>query len=128
VVFDLVAKLRRDPKRLEILGDGTQKKSYCHVGDCVAGILAAWQAQRPLFDVFNVGSEDAIDVRAIADIVVQAMGLQGVQYSFRPSAGGRGWPGDVKVMQLDIAKLGALGWKPRHGSAAAIRDAAQSLL
>lgn len=128
VAFDLVAKLRRDPRELELLGDGTQRKSYCHVDDCVEGLLAAWQGQRSAYDVLNVGSEDAIDVRRIADIVCDAMGLKGVQYKFKPSQGGRGWPGDVKVMQLDVKKLRGLGWQPKHSSAGAIRAAAQSFL
>jgi UDP-glucose 4-epimerase len=128
VAVDLVSKLKRDPQRLELLGDGTQRKSYVHVDDAVEALVAAWQAQRAPFDVFNVGSEDAIDVRAVADVVCGAMGLHGVDYRFKPSAGGRGWPGDVKRMQLDIRKLRALGWSPKHRSADAVRAAAQSLL
>lgn len=127
VTYDLVQKLRRDPKRLEVLGDGKQRKSYVHIEDAAEGLLAAWQAQSKEFDVFNLGSADAIDVRQVADIVCQALALRGVEYAFKPSAGGRGWPGDVKVMQLDIAKLRAVGWAPRHGSADAIRAAAESL-
>jgi UDP-glucose 4-epimerase len=126
VVVDLVAKLRKDPQRLEILGDGTQRKSYVHVDDTVEAILAAWQSQRPGYDVFNVGSEDAIDVRGVADLCCRALGLSGVRYEFRPSAGGRGWPGDVKVMQLDVRKLRGLGWTPRHTSAQSIEAAARS--
>lgn len=127
VTYDLVQKLRRDPARLEILGDGRQRKSYVHIDDAVEGMLAAWKAQGKEFDVLNLGSADAIDVREVADIVCAALGLKGVEYAFKPSAGGRGWPGDVKVMQLDIAKLRGLGWQPRHGSAGAIRAAAESL-
>ncbi|MCA1814747.1 MAG: NAD-dependent epimerase/dehydratase family protein, partial [Halobacteriales archaeon] len=125
VVVDLVAKLRRDPKRLELLGDGTQRKSYVHIDDVVEAFLAAWQRQHRPCDAFNVGSADTLDVKEIADIVCRVMGLRDVQYQFKPSAGGRGWPGDVKVMQLDIAKLQHLGWKPRHGSAATIEAAAR---
>jgi len=35
-VFDFVRQLLADPTRLRILGDGTQRKSYLHVEDCVA--------------------------------------------------------------------------------------------
>lgn len=127
VTFDLVNKLRKDAKKLEILGDGTQRKSYVHIDDAIAGILASWQGQRKDFDVYNLGSADAIDVKEVADVVCKALRLQGVTYAFKPSEGGRGWPGDVKVMQLAIAKLRVLGWKPRHTSAGAIRAAAESL-
>lgn len=128
VAVDLVAKLRKDPKRLELLGDGTQRKSYVHVDDTVEGILAAWKGQGREFEVYNLGSEDAIDVRQVADTVCATLGLRGVEYHFKPSQGGRGWPGDVKHMQLDIRKLRTLGWSPKHRSADAIRAAVENLL
>jgi UDP-glucose 4-epimerase len=127
VTYDLVHKLRKDPRRLEILGDGTQRKSYVHTDDTVEAVLAAWAQQTKPYDVFNVGSADAIDVREVAAIVCEALGLRDVAFQFKPSAGGRGWPGDVKTMRLDIHKLRALGWAPKHGSAGAIRAAAESL-
>ena len=40
VIYDFVKKLRADPSRLEILGDGTQSKSYLYVDDCISGIMA----------------------------------------------------------------------------------------
>ena len=43
-VFDFFASLRRDPRRLRILGDGRQRKSYLYVGDCVDGVLKALEA------------------------------------------------------------------------------------
>lgn len=129
VTFDFVAKLRRDPKRLEILGDGKQLKSYVHVQDTVEAMLFAFEASNARYDAFNIGSEDAIDVFAIADVVAKAMGLSGVEY--RPTGGvdgGRGWRGDVKVMRLAIDKLKKLGWSPRYRSAEAVRLTAESLV
>jgi len=127
VACDLVAKLKRDPRNLELLGDGKQRKSYAHIDDAIAAMLLAWQRQSAVFDAYNMGSEDAISVVDVADEVCAALGLQGVRYTFKPSEGGRGWPGDVKVMQLAIGKLKALGWAPRHTSRDAIRAAAESL-
>lgn len=76
VTFDFVNKLRRDPKRLEILGrpPGTLK-SYVHVDDVVAGMMAAWRSPGEQVDYFNVGSEDVMSVKDIADIVCEGMGL-----------------------------------------------------
>ncbi len=131
VTFDFHRKLRADPTRLEILGDGKQSKSYFHVADCVAGMIHAMERMPDAsgYDVFNVGSEDAIDVRAVADIVTSEMGLSGVRYEFTGGVdGGRGWKGDVRTMRLDVAKLRSLGWAPRYGSAEAIRDTVRALV
>jgi len=132
VIVDFIRKLRANPLELEILGDGTQKKSYMHVEDAVSATLHLLDL---LFDgafscgVFNVGSEDWVNVVRIADIVVEAMGLSGVRYVFKPmTPDGRGWPGDVKLMLLDISKLKATGWKPSMSSAEAVRRTAEALL
>jgi nucleoside-diphosphate-sugar epimerase len=72
----LVNKLRKDPTRLEILGSppGTLK-SYVHVSDVVAGIMSAWKAKTDQVDFFNIGSEDVISVKELAEIIVKEMDL-----------------------------------------------------
>jgi len=80
-------------------------------------------------EIFNVGSEDRVNVMDIARIVAEAMGLKGVDFRCTGGVdGGRGWRGDVKYMHLDISRIKALGWKPRRNSAQAIRAAAEALL
>jgi Nucleoside-diphosphate-sugar epimerases len=84
---------------------------------------------RERVEIFNVGSEDRISVKEIADIVCIKMGLKGVQYMFTGGVdGGRGWKGDVKFMQLSIDKLKKLGWKPKLNSRQAIERAAEEIL
>ncbi len=132
VIVDFIRKLRANPSMLEILGDGSQRKSYLHVYDAVNATLHLvryMMEHRPLFEVFNVGNDDWITVREIADIVVEEMGLENVRYVFRPGTpDGRGWPGDVKFMLLDIAKLRLTGWKPTMSSRAAVRKTVRQLL
>ncbi|MEA2089234.1 MAG: NAD-dependent epimerase/dehydratase family protein [Thermoproteota archaeon] len=111
VIYDFFHKLKRNPKELEILGDGNQKKSYLHVNDAVEATLLAAKKNKKVFDVFNVGSEEQITVKSIAGLVVSQLGLDDVNCKY---AGGRaGWPGDVPVMLLSIEKLKSLGWKPK---------------
>ncbi|HVL47379.1 MAG TPA: NAD-dependent epimerase/dehydratase family protein [Candidatus Thermoplasmatota archaeon] len=124
VTYDFIHKLRANPKRLEILGDGKQTKSYVSVADTVEGLLHAVERQTRKYDVYNIGSEDAVDVKSIADICASVLGLKDVEYRYTGGVDGRGWRGDVKVMRLAIDKLKGLGWKPRHTSADAIRLAA----
>lgn len=129
VTYDFVAKLRADPTRLKILGDGSQLKSYFHVSDCVVGMLVALPdrvcSDSAPFLAYNIGSPDAIDVVTIADTVTEVLGLEGVEYSF--TGGQRGWVGDVPRMSLDSAALMGLGWQPRYTSQQAIRAAAHWL-
>ena len=72
-------------------------------------------------NVFNIGSEDSVDVTEIADIVARQMGLSDVEYRYTGGVDGRGWKGDVKVMLLSIEKIKRLGWTPEGGSAQAIK-------
>lgn len=127
VVVDFVRKLARDPSRLEILGsDPGTAKSYVHIEDTIAGIVAGMRASNGPLSVFNLGSEDAITVRSLADAVCDAMGLAGVEYRWTGGAGGgRGWTGDVRVMQLSVDRLKATGWRPRRSSEEAVRAAAK---
>lgn len=72
--------------------------------------------------MFNVGSEDQITVREIAEIVIGKLGLKNVEFKFTGGVnGGRGWKGDVKNMLLDVSKLKSIGWKPNLNSAEAIK-------
>src|SRR5208283_3708588 len=112
VMFDFYNKLKRNPKEMEILGDGKQDKSYLHVSDCVDGVLAAWKKQAKVYDVFNVGSQEKHTVNEIAQAMFKALEVKPkIIYTGTP----RGWVGDMKVMLLDTKKLEKLGWKPRIG-------------
>ena len=129
VVHDLVQKLHRDPRRLEIVGaePGTSK-SYIHIVDALAGMRAGVRAASAPFTVYNLGSEDAISVRTIADTICDELGLRDVAYSWTGGSGeGRGWAGDVRAMQLDLDRLRATGWRPAMTSEQAVRKAARDL-
>jgi UDP-glucose 4-epimerase len=128
VLVDFIRKLRENPKELEILGSGKQTKSYLDVRDCVAAMLCSVKSSNEEANVFNIGSEDSIDVTEIANIVSSVLGLSGVHYAYTGGVDGRGWKGDVKVMLLSIEKIKKLGWKPRMSSAQAIESAVRALM
>lgn len=130
VIFDFVNKLNKNPQALEILGrePGT-KKSYIHISDCVDGMVFACENTQENVGVFNIGSEDAVDVKTIANSVCKEMGLENVNYQWTGGVDdGRGWRGDIKVMVLSIEKMKALGWKPKYGSEKAVRLTAEVLV
>jgi len=129
VIYDFVHKLRKNPKELEILGDGTQSKSYLYISDCIKAMILGMERSRNRVEVYNVGSEDWLDVKSIARIVTEEMGLKNVKFTFSGGInGGRGWTGDVKNMLLDISKLKSLGWKPKLNSEQAVRKTARHII
>ncbi len=128
VIYDFIMKLKKDPRRLEILGDGTQKKSYLYVEDCISGIMFGYERRKEDVEIFNLGSEDWIEVKRIAEIVVEEMGLSDVTFEFTGGIDGRGWKGDVKFMRLSIEKIKSYGWRPKYNSEEAVRLTARSLV
>jgi UDP-glucose 4-epimerase len=127
VIWDFVGKLRGDPHTLEVLGDGSQSKSYLYVDDCIEGFLKGAQSSEQV-SIFNLGSEDRVTVLEIAEIVKRAAGFPDASIRLTGGVdGGRGWKGDVKYMQLDMRRLRALGWAPRHSSAKAVRLTAEKV-
>ena len=128
VLVDFIRKLRSNPEKLEILGSGRQRKSYLEVRDCAKAMVQGVMAADEGVNVFNIGSKDAIDVREIADIVVERMGLFDVSYRFTGGIDGRGWRGDVLEMLLSIDEMEKAGWSPSYTSRESIEVAADALL
>ncbi|WP_214019918.1 NAD-dependent epimerase/dehydratase family protein [Methanoculleus sp.] len=126
VIPDFIRKLRENPQELEILGDGRQTKSYLEVGVCVRAVQFGIEHSHDPVNTFNIGSEDWIDVVAIADIVAEEMGLSGVRHRF--TGGARGWVGDVPKMQLSVEKLKGLGWQCGTTSEESVRTAVRAML
>jgi UDP-glucose 4-epimerase len=91
-----------------VLGNGLQKKSYLHVGDCVAAMLTAVEKAREPVNVFNLGHTDWIEVKESIQVIVKALGVSPV---IEYGGGERGWPGDSPKILLDTRRIEALGWK-----------------
>ena len=125
-VVDFIRKLRADPTRLEILGDGRQSKPYLYVQECIDAMLFGWQRAKEPVNCFNLACEGATSASRIAEIVCEEMGLGDVEFAF--TGGSRGWVGDVPQVRLDPSRLAALGWRARLDSDGAVRQAVQSLL
>lgn len=126
VITDFIRKLRTNPAELEVLGDGRQAKSYLEVHECIAAMLYATGKARGTVNTFNIGSEDWIDVKTIAEIIIEEMHLEGTTLRF--TGGERGWVGDVPRMQLSVERIRALRWKPQLGSRESVRIAVRDLL
>lgn len=126
IIIDFINKLKANPKALEILGDGQQRKSYIHVSDCIDGILFAVNNSNEMANIFNIGSTDTINSTEIGELIVKEMGLSDVNFTY--TGGTRGWKGDVPKMLLSIDKLQKLGWTPSNNSKSSVIAATRSTL
>lgn len=127
VIYDLLTKLRRNPTTLEVLGDGTQTRSYVYIDDAVEATILAYEKANGVFEVYNVASEDWITVNDVVQAVLEATGLK-PRVVYRPVLHGVGWPGDVKKIALKIDRLRTLGYKPKMKSIEAVRTTAKALI
>lgn len=126
VIVDFIDKLKKNPKELEILGNGKQCKPYLYVSDCVNGILFGFTHSHEKVNLFNLSCDSMTTVTRIAEIVTEEMELKNVTFTY--TGGIRGWKGDVPRFQLDAAKINNLGWKATLTSDEAVRRATRDVL
>ena len=77
-------------------------------------------------NLFNLGCESFTDIVTVAEILVEEMGLENVNFTF--TGGSRGWPGDVPRVRCNIDRIKALGWEPSLTSEGAVRRTAQEMV
>jgi UDP-glucose 4-epimerase len=110
-VFDFYKKLLRDPMRLDVLGNGHQRKSYLNIADCIDAMLCAIGSAPGRVNVFNLGTNEYCEVNDSIGWITNYLGLTpALVYS----GGDRGWVGDNPFIFLDTARIRVLGWAPKH--------------
>lgn len=126
VIADFILRLFANPKRLEVLGNGRQAKSYMLASECVDAMLYLVENTRGDFHVYNLGCDDWLSVSRIAEMVIGAMDLHDVEIFYGSTDAG--WPGDVPRFRLDVTALNRIGWKAKRTSEEAVFEAIQSTL
>lgn len=124
-LFDFVRRLRQNPAQLEVLGDGTQQKPYLHVGNLVEAMLFITDHAADKVNYFNVGPEDNVSVRTMAEEVV-AQAAPGATIVYGKD--NRGWVGDVPRFTYSTAKLRQLGWGAQKTSPEAVKLAVSEIV
>jgi UDP-glucose 4-epimerase len=117
-VFDFSRRIFADPTVLKVLGDGRQRKSYMHVGDCVDAMLLALQKSTGPVGIFNLGLDLSIEINQSINWITDELG---VTPRLDYAGGNRGWIGDNPLIHLDTARIRQLGWMPKVTIEAAVR-------
>ncbi len=114
-IFDFYRQLLEHPDRLKILGDGSQRKSYLYVQDCIDAMLSVTRqgtAQHAPHhtQIYNLGTPEFVRVNDSVSYICAALGLKP---TLSYTGGDRGWIGDNPFIFLDTQKISATGWKPK---------------
>lgn len=125
VIFDFIQKLRKNPKQLEVLGNGEQIKPYLYVKDLVDAILFVYKNTDEKINFFNIGVESRTKVKEIAQMVVEEIG-SGAEIKY--TGGDRGWIGDVPEFRYNLDKIHKLGWSAKNSSNEAVRKSIKYIL
>jgi len=115
-VFDFYRQLLEHPDRLRVLGDGTQRKSYLYVQDCISAILHVMKLgtareAKHRSQVYNIGGPDYCKVTDSIGWICEHLGLE-PKLEF--TGGERGWVGDNPFIFLDTSKIQQTGWRATH--------------
>ncbi len=110
-------------KALTVFGTGEQRRSFCHVADTVAALVALLNEGAAIGDVFNIGSPQEITINDLARLVIEMTAspsaVTHIPYDVAYEEGFE----DMERRIPDITKISGLtGWEPRLGLRDILRD------
>ncbi len=109
-VFDFYQKLLADPSRLEVLGNGRQRKSYLYIHDCIDAVMVAVGKATEPVNIFNLGQDEYCEVNQSIGWICRRLN---VAPELIYTGGERGWIGDNPFIFLDCGRIRSLGWTPK---------------
>jgi UDP-glucose 4-epimerase len=130
VIVDFIKRLRDDPKKLLIYGDGHQEKNYFLVEECIEGMAFAFRNipmddEKPC-DIFNLGADTISKVIDIAEIIKEEMGYSDAILEIEGKK--QAWPGDQPKVHISVDKINKFGWSTELDSDKAVRVAVKRML
>jgi UDP-glucuronate 4-epimerase len=92
---------------IDQFGDGTTRRDYTYIEDIIQGVIAAFDYHGPLFDIFNLGESETVQLRDLIDAIERELGIK-AKINRLPEQ-----PGDVPLTCADISKAQRLlGYNP----------------
>lgn len=111
IVVDLMKRLKVNPKTIELLSDGSPKKSSLYVKDGVSAIFTVLEKATEKINIYNIGHKQVLTIDQIVNVILETL-------KDRPEkkylGGTRGWKGDNNYVLLSAEKLSKLGWSPKY--------------
>lgn len=117
ILFDFINKIKKTPGKLDVLGDGNQKKLYLHVSDLIEAMLCV-KHEKNITNVINIGPND--DGITVKHIVKQFLNFVPHKVDVFYEKKNKGWIGDVPKFNYDNHKLKSYGWVSKFSSEEAI--------
>lgn len=127
ILYDFYNKIKKNPRELEVLGDGNQAKSYVTnymLVDAMETIIRKTIKNQQRVELYNIGNNDRVSVKEITKLFLKENQLKSKP---RYTGGKVGWKGDIPTMMLDISKIKKIGWKPNKSSRECIIEAIRKI-
>ena len=125
VILDFIKKLKKDMSTLEVLGNGTQQKTYLHVSELVEAMLFINNNTDNGMNYYNIGAmDDGVFVKQIAEETTKVISPD-AKINYQKTD--RGWVGDVPRFYYSVDKLKDLGWSPKMSSLEAVQKAVSEI-
>ena len=88
-------------------GDGTTRRDYTYIDDIIQGVMAAFDYNGPLYDLFNLGESETIQLKDLIAAIEKTVGKKATINQLPEQAG------DVPLTCADISKARKLlGYNP----------------
>lgn len=108
VAYDLMMKLARNPRRLEVLGSGNQQRDYCYISDMVAALMIAGTRPVERITVANISGGQTTTIRELVVLILNTLELHDTEVVY----GLPSWKGDIDILSGDVRKFRGFGWEP----------------
>jgi UDP-glucose 4-epimerase len=109
LMHDILAKIKKRPTRLEVLGSGTEERDFIYVEDAVDAFLLVANGENCRGECFNVGTGRGTSVRRAVELILEILGEQ-IELVFTKDS----WKGDVSRLVADIGKIESISFEPKH--------------
>ena len=105
-IYKFTKKIRAG-EAIDQFGDGTTRRDYTYIDDIMQGVVASLDYGGPLFDIFNLGENDTVQLRDLIAAIENALGKKAIINKLPEQ------PGDVPLTCADISKARKLlGYNP----------------
>jgi UDP-glucose 4-epimerase len=120
------AALNNEP--INIYGDGTQSRVFCHVQDAIEALLALIGTDKTINEVYNVGGTGEITIKQLAETIIkQTNSKSSIEYISYEKAYAPGFE-DMQRRVPDISKIKeAIKWQPQRDLTQIISDVASHI-